>query len=77
MVPALAIWIGVLALRADTARLWFVALPVYSYAFHAGITQNIDRFTWPILPEAAVAFAALCALAAATVAARTRARPAA
>ena len=77
MVPALAIWIGVLALRADTARLWFVVLPVYSYAFHAGITQNIDRFTWPILPEAAVAFAALCALAAATVAARTRARPAA
>jgi hypothetical protein len=76
MVPALAIWVVLLALRADAARLWFAALPVYSYAFHAGITQNIDRFTWPILPEAAVAFAALCALAASRAAARTRGRPA-
>jgi 4-amino-4-deoxy-L-arabinose transferase-like glycosyltransferase len=77
MVPALAIWIGLLALRADSVRLWFVLLPAYSYAFHAGITQNIDRFSWPILPVAAVAFAALCALAASSVASRARGRPAA
>ena len=77
MVPALAIWVCLLALRADTARLWFVVLPVYSYSFHAGITQNIDRFSWPILPEAAVALAALCALAASSVGTRLRGRPAA
>ena len=54
-----------LAPRRDAPALWFFALPLYSYAFHAGMTQNISRFSWPILPEAALALCLLFGAAAA------------
>jgi hypothetical protein len=64
LVPSLlaaGVW---LAARRAWPALWFFALPVYSYAFHAGMTQNIPRFSWPILPECALALCLLLALAA-------------
>jgi 4-amino-4-deoxy-L-arabinose transferase-like glycosyltransferase len=64
LVPALLLAGVLLAARRAWPALWFFALPLYSYAFHAGMTQNIPRFSWPILPEAALALCLLLALAA-------------
>ena len=61
LVPALFLFAALLARRRDVASLWFFVLPLYGYAFHAFITQNIDRFSWPFLPAGAIALAALLA----------------
>ena len=66
LVPALFLFVALAAWRRDGATLWFFALTLFSYALHSGITQNIDRFSWPILPEGAIALAGLVALAVAS-----------
>jgi hypothetical protein len=71
LVPALLVAPLLLLRRRDWPRLWFFALPLYSYAFHAGMTQNISRFSWPILPLCALA---LCLLLGAGAARATRGR---
>lgn len=61
-VPAILIlaWIQLRSRRFDA--LWFLALPLFSFAIHAFASHAIVRYSWPLIPPGAVAWVALAAL---------------
>jgi 4-amino-4-deoxy-L-arabinose transferase-like glycosyltransferase len=56
-------WIRVRQKRFD--ELWFLALPLFSFAIHAFASHAIVRYSWPLIPPGAIAWVGLAAMLAA------------